>query len=967
MLMGVAELDGDNIVSLYANAAVAKLLGLANIEVSNRTGEDMGNPPEENRIWVEQYRISQQTGEPVRFEYERPGPDHGQWLAATVTYLGTGSQGRPRFSFIAEDISERKHIEESLRTSREALRQSEARFRALVEPFAQVVWEADAAGMAVIDPHSWEAYTGQSPEEQAGDGWTDVIHPDDREKALHAWREALQNGTPLDTEYRLKSPDGEWRWTNVYATALRDGQGQVQKWVGMNVDITERKLAEMDLRASEAHQTFLLTLSDSLRSLTTPDAVETEACRILGEYLHADRVHYAEVEGDEVFIRHEYTLDVPFSIRRYRLSDLSPSVAQTFQREGTIVMHDMKTSPLVTAAERRTSSKIRVRAFIGTFLTRNGQWVAGMAVHSRQPRRWTAEEIAVVKAASERTWEAVERARANQALQNHNTLLSGINRIFDQVFRAQNEESVGRVCLRVAEEITGSKFGFLGKIDPQSGRFNAIAISESAWPIDQQPETVSDQGTTYTVYHSHPISTKFEQHSLFGRVLQSGRSFFTNAPQSDPDWIETPFGHQPLSAFLGVPLYYRGKVTGMIGLGNREGGYTPETQHLLEALVPSIVQALQSKRAEIALRVSEERFRRSIEALDEGFAILSAVREKPEGAGSAPGKVVDFRYEFVNQWVCDLYHRKPAEMIGRTTREVAPGHRSGPVYQLYLQVLETGQPKNAQLPFFSGEIAENSQVSGVFSLRVAKYGDGVIVTGSDVTEQVRLENEHQEAKVQMEIHHRLSEQREEERQSFARDIHDGPIQTLSSLSFQLQYLKETHSDPELASGLSDAILSVRGAVQELRQVMNELRTPQVIRFGLAKAIRLHADELGERYPHVTWHLTLDPDDNHLLPEATTLALYRIYQEAVNNILRHSGCSDVRVDYHVLGDHVALEIRDNGKGFSGKPDIIALTKAKHFGLAGISERVEALHGELEILSKPGKGTTIRVKAPVETGE
>jgi two-component system sensor histidine kinase DegS len=214
----------------------------------------------------------------------------------------------------------------------------------------------------------------------------------------------------------------------------------------------------------------------------------------------------------------------------------------------------------------------------------------------------------------------------------------------------------------------------------------------------------------------------------------------------------------------------------------------------------------------------------------------------------------------------------------------------------------------------------------------------------------------------MEIHRQLAEQRENERQSFAREIHDGPIQSLSSLAFQLQYLKEVYPDPDLRSRLDEAALSVKGAVQELRQVMNELRPPHVIRFGLARAIRLHADELCRRYPHITWSFKLD-HDGALLPESTCLALYRIYQEAVNNVLRHSEATQVRVMYRLLPDHVTLEIRDNGKGFAQTQDIVALTKEKHFGLAGISERVEAIHGEMEIQSQPGVGTSVWVKAPI----
>ena len=127
------------------------------------------------------------------------------------------------------------------------LRQSDERMRVLVEATAQAVWEANAEGRVVVDSPSWRAYTGQSLEELLGDGWIDAIHPEDRAGAERQWCDAVATGRNLDGEYRLRGPGGGWRWTNVRAAPIRDGQGRTVKWVGMNVDITARKDAEAAL------------------------------------------------------------------------------------------------------------------------------------------------------------------------------------------------------------------------------------------------------------------------------------------------------------------------------------------------------------------------------------------------------------------------------------------------------------------------------------------------------------------------------------------------------------------------------------------------------------------------------------------------------------------------------------------------------------------------------------------------
>jgi two-component system, chemotaxis family, CheB/CheR fusion protein len=166
----------------------------------------------------------------------------------------------------------------------EALRDSEQRFRALVEDVAEAVWEADAEGNMVFDSPSWRAFTGQSRDDFRGFGWVAVVHPDDRDRAESGWRKAVAELTPVNEEVRIRSATGEWRWTNVRAAPLMNPDCTVRKWVGMHMDITERRLAERERddlmrrlaeardaaeQASRTKSEFLANMSHELRTPMT--------------------------------------------------------------------------------------------------------------------------------------------------------------------------------------------------------------------------------------------------------------------------------------------------------------------------------------------------------------------------------------------------------------------------------------------------------------------------------------------------------------------------------------------------------------------------------------------------------------------------------------------------------------------------------------------------------------------------
>ena len=205
---------------------------------------------------------------------------------------------------------------------------------------------------------------------------------------------------------------------------------------------------------------------------------------------------------------------------------------------------------------------------------------------------------------------------------------------------------------------------------------------------------------------------------------------------------------------------------------------------------------------------------------------------------------------------------------------------------------------------------------------------------------------------------------QDERRRLARDIHDGPAQTLSNLVLEVEILERLlERDPErLAAELREFKATIRNAVEDMRRYLADLGPVALEKEGLVAALRQLAAE-WEEAAGTACQLKIAGEER-ALPPAVEQALYWIVTEALSNIRRHAGAGRVAIDVDIRGDSAGIRIRDDGQGFDVST-VAAGGDPPRLGLIGMRERAVAAGGTLEVRSRPGSGTFVEAELPVST--
>ena len=235
---------------------------------------------------------------------------------------------------------------------------------------------------------------------------------------------------------------------------------------------------------------------------------------------------------------------------------------------------------------------------------------------------------------------------------------------------------------------------------------------------------------------------------------------------------------------------------------------------------------------------------------------------------------------------------------------------------------------------------------------------------SDITDRKQAEEQLRTSREELrDLSLHLESVREEERTNLAREIHDELGSLLTGLKIDLSWLAKRNSREQelLLAKVKSMYELVDEAIQTVKRISTELRPGVLDDLGLSAAIEWQAQEL-ERRTEIKFEFTSSPKDIVLDRDRST-AIFRIFQEALTNVVRHANATKVRISLKQDGDRVALRIRDNGKGIDEKQ----LSDPKAFGLIGMMERAMSCGGEVKISGIHGKGTVVAVSIPLKDRE
>ncbi|TAN39282.1 MAG: PAS domain S-box protein [Nitrospirae bacterium] len=888
----------------------------------------------------------------------------------------------------AVDISKRRRAEEELK-------KSEAIYRAIGESIDFGIWICEPDGRNIYASDSFLELVGITQEQCSNFGWGDVLHPDEAEATIAAWKECVKTGGRWDREHRFRGADGQWYPILARGEPVRDDQGEITCWAGINLDMRSIKRVENELhhlneelesRVME-RTADLLKIAEKLKEeIAERTLAQERVARLNRLYTLRSRVNEAIVRIHDTTELYRKVCRIVVEQGLFKMAwigiadpetrEVKPS-AQWGDDNGYLdtiriiaadvpegrgptgrAVYELRSVICRDIANDPVMLHWRDRALAHGFLSsaaiplRAGSVVVGaLTVYAGEPQFFSDEEIYLLESLTEDISHATdaldnEKRRkqaetdlirsARQIEELYNSAPCGYHSLDkDGVIIRINDTELGWTGY-TREEVVGKKRftdfltsdgiqrfnrefpefikkGQVSNIEAdirlRDGSTIPILLSSTAI-YDETGSFVMDSATLYDI-----TDRKIREKHIMS--MNDLLKLFSSAQTKKQylDQLIALLGRWSECRCIGVRLTDHG---GNIVYGSSTG-FTPEFLKCEDNLSLENPECICHR-------------------------VIGDIREPAESAFVTPyGSFVcnDLPEIFATGASGgDISYRKTCLLHNHLSQGIIPIRYKGEI----LGALHLADNRRSMLPATLVEFIESMTPVIGEALYRFNIEEALLVS----SRKFRDLSKH------------LLDAREDERIRIGREIHDELGQILTAADIELgRAIKKSGPDDPLAQKLSEVSELIDVALEDVQRICSELRPRVLDHLGLTAALEWQAEEFSNR-SGIRCSLDLPPQIN-LSGEIST-ALFRIFQEVLTNVARHSGANEVSARLIADGT-VSFEIRDNGRGISEAE----IAHHDSYGIIGIKERAFQLGGTVDISGSKGKGTTVTVKIPLDIQE
>ncbi|MFB2938532.1 PAS domain S-box protein [Aerosakkonemataceae cyanobacterium BLCC-F154] len=346
-------------------------------------------------------------------------------------------------NILAEAIA-RQQLLEKKQAARARAEENEQYYRLLTEAIPQIVWTTKPNGEIDYFNHRWYEYTGLSVEESLGSGWQTVLHPDDREFSRLCWLQAVETGNTYVVEYRLRSPDGSYRWYLGRGLPVRDRDGKIVRWLGTCTDIEDQKRAQSErtelLKREQAAKNIvqrLQAVTDVVLNHLSLEELLQDSLERISEICHADtaaillkdtqsnNLKVRAVKGLEEEFRQEFCIPLGEGFAGKIAEKLQPMIIEKDAYNHVF-------SPVLQ--ERK------VQSLMGAPLIIAGRLLGVIHVGTLDIHEFTPEDLRLLELVADRIALAIDRANIYEAQREALNQAQEANRIKDEFLAIVSHE-----------------------------------------------------------------------------------------------------------------------------------------------------------------------------------------------------------------------------------------------------------------------------------------------------------------------------------------------------------------------------------------------------------------------------------------------------------------------------------------------------------------------------------------------